>query len=608
MGGKGSGFTREKRLVDKQLGRNIKHLVLPAGDDYIIPNYSGVGNELKEGLATDLGTEGSVLFLNSTGNITEDNFNLFWNDATNELQPNLLKITSDGTQASPALKFNDTNTGFFKSGDSVRFSLNNSTKMTIDATGLLVIGTVQGVTQAEFDTLTDNSMADALHRHSELSVPDGDPDRVLTIDGSAVTTINTLVPSSLTTNLLGYWKLDGDSTDEIGSVDGTDADITYSDANGIINNGAGFNGSTSEINFGNNLDAGSGAYSVMAWFKSSDNAVDVIIAKSNAGFNPSWRLATWDDGKIRGEFRLSSSRDQVISANDMTDGNWHMAVMTRPASGGNVSLYIDDETVVTIANSSFNTTNSFNLKIGEDDNGNFDFNGAIDEVAIWDKELSSAEVAELYNSGVGNQHPFSSLLAEKVTITTDGVGIGTTSPDTQLQVVGDLKVGDDNTNYLEVSTTGDLTFVGTAGLPFAEIYARDNTTTTSTSTTKAQILIFDTNGESNNMTPDHAQDHITVVKAGKYKIDASISIKNSSGAAHVISLEMYKNNGTGVFNNIHAGRTLGTSTDVGNLTMSGLVDLAVNDTIEFWITSDSASARTVTVEDIDFCAIQIGGT
>ena len=93
-----------------------------------------------------------------------------------------------------------------------------------------------------------------------------------------------------------------------------------------------------------------------------------------------------------------------------------------------------------------------------------------------------------------------------------------------------------------------------------------------------------------------------------YKIDTSISIKNSSGSAHVISVEMYKNNGTVVFNNIHAGRNLGTGADVGNLTMSGIVDLAVNDTIEIWITSDSASARTVTVEDISFSAIHIGGT
>ena len=119
---------------------------------------------------------------------------------------------------------------------------------------------------------------------------------------------------------------------------------------------------------------------------------------------------------------------------------------------------------------------------------------------------------------------------------TGKVGINTATPDAKLQVVGDTKFGDDNTNYVTTDATGDMVFVGGAGLPFAEIYARDNTATTSTSTTKTQVLIFDTNGEFNNMTPDHAQDHITVTKAGKYKIDTSISIKNSSGSAHVISV------------------------------------------------------------------------
>ena len=42
------------------------------------------------------------------------------------------------------------------------------------------------------------------------------------------------------------------------------------------------------------------------------------------------------------------------------------------------------------------------------------------------------------------------------------VGIGTATPDTKLQVVGDFKVGDDDTNYTTVSTTGDLSFVGSA--------------------------------------------------------------------------------------------------------------------------------------------------
>ena len=39
-------------------------------------------------------------------------------------------------------------------------------------------------TGAELETLTDNSMADSLHRHSELSASDGTPDQALTVDAN----------------------------------------------------------------------------------------------------------------------------------------------------------------------------------------------------------------------------------------------------------------------------------------------------------------------------------------------------------------------------------------------------------------------------------------
>jgi hypothetical protein len=52
---------------------------------------------------------------------------------------------------------------------------------------------------------------------------------------------------------------------------------------------------------------------------------------------------------------------------------------------------------------------------------------------------------------------------EQFSIDTSGnVGIGTVSPDTKLQVVGAVKIGDDNTNYTNFDTTGHQTMVGTA--------------------------------------------------------------------------------------------------------------------------------------------------
>lgn len=51
-------------------------------------------------------------------------------------------------------------------------------------------------TGAELDTLTDDSMADALHRHSELSASDGTPDACLAVDASGVVTISTDAPGA----------------------------------------------------------------------------------------------------------------------------------------------------------------------------------------------------------------------------------------------------------------------------------------------------------------------------------------------------------------------------------------------------------------------------
>ena len=45
-----------KTLVDRQLGRNIKHQVLPAGDGFIIPNSSGVEDFNRENGMVDWNT------------------------------------------------------------------------------------------------------------------------------------------------------------------------------------------------------------------------------------------------------------------------------------------------------------------------------------------------------------------------------------------------------------------------------------------------------------------------------------------------------------------------------------------------------------------------
>ncbi len=75
-------------------------------------------------------------------------------------------------------------------------------------------------------------------------------------------------------------------------------------------------------------------------------------------------------------------------------------------------------------------------------------------------------------------------------------GIGTITPDTKLQVVGDTKFGDDNTNYVTTSATGDMSFVGSAGF-YPRLLRQDAQPANGTGLTQIddeeQIIWIDTN-------------------------------------------------------------------------------------------------------------------
>ncbi len=79
---------------------------------------------------------------------------------------------------------------------------------------VLTTGNVQGVTQAEFNTLTDNSIANALHRHSELVASDGTPDPALSVDASGNVGIGTTSPD-YDLEVVGSFRADAFKTDEV---------------------------------------------------------------------------------------------------------------------------------------------------------------------------------------------------------------------------------------------------------------------------------------------------------------------------------------------------------------------------------------------------------
>jgi hypothetical protein len=185
-----------------------------------------------------------------------------------------------------------------------------------------------------------------------------------------------------------------------------------------------------------------------------------------------------------------------------------------------------------------------------------------------------------------------------------------TSPDGSETLTESFRVKQDQTvlfkNDVVYSTSG-------SGLPYGEIYANDAgedvVINTAGVANKKQVTAFDTDGVSNNMTPDHTNDHITITNAGIYFCSISLHVDSQAGSAATFGFALYKNNGATQFANVHGHRDLpaGAGGNSGSLSMSGLIDLAVNDTIELWAWNED-NTQDVTVDDVTLSLMMQGGT
>lgn len=216
---------------------------------------------------------------------------------------------------------------------------------------------------------------------------------------------------ALTDNLLAYWKLDGNSNDSISSNNGSDTNITYSAGNGKINQGAGFNGTNSEIICNDPIGAIS-AFSLALWFNASaiDGTNWTVISSGNTS-DEDWSLG-WSSSRPYFLLQDSNSTSHwVISNTAPSTGSWYHIGLSW-SSGNIMKVYLNGslENNFNSSNPTWTGTlkNSFStsaLRIGRLRTGYY--KGALDEIGIWNRELSSTEFASLYNSGNGNQYPFS---------------------------------------------------------------------------------------------------------------------------------------------------------------------------------------------------------
>lgn len=211
-------------------------------------------------------------------------------------------------------------------------------------------------------------------------------------------------------------KLDGNANDVLGAANGTSTNITYSNGNGIINNGAGF-AATGNIAMSATPVLGSTttSRSFSFWIKTSTAGIIWIMTQQVAS-NFHSLFDIFVDGSNRVGFSCNPTNtggDQLVCASTATinSGTFRHVVITYDGSKSTsgVIFYIDGSTSTTVSvvnNMTTSTVTIDEFRLGDRGGAGSPFTGALDEFYIFSGVITAGDVTTLYNGGAGLQYPF----------------------------------------------------------------------------------------------------------------------------------------------------------------------------------------------------------
>jgi len=155
--------------------------------------------------------------------------------------------------------------------------------------------------------------------------------------------------------------------------------------------------------------------SACVWFKyNSSGATYTLLARRASSTNRQWTVASDSiTNKLKVNFYDggSSAVGTLISDIIYSNNAWHHLCFTQ--NGNTAKLYIDGSLKDTDTTAGKSSDSQF-LEIGSYNNGaSGKFVGLLDEVSLWEREITSAEVVSLYASGnpsTPQQYPYTTTL------------------------------------------------------------------------------------------------------------------------------------------------------------------------------------------------------
>ncbi|MBN2130498.1 MAG: LamG domain-containing protein, partial [Sedimentisphaerales bacterium] len=193
---------------------------------------------------------------------------------------------------------------------------------------------------------------------------------------------------------LGHWPFDGHVNDVAGSANGTFFGGVPDYANGRIDRAIRFDGADDYVQvMVDNLEA----YTITAWVMPDRvEPASIVTRTSPSGTTTHWshqmRIA------VSGEFEhyvWDGAEQRALGTTQVEAGNWYFVAVSA-TNNGPVRLYVDAREEGTAGAVGTMWTEGDRYDIGSNSGGGFGwFPGIIDDVRIYDEELTEAELATM---------------------------------------------------------------------------------------------------------------------------------------------------------------------------------------------------------------------
>jgi sialidase-1 len=152
-----------------------------------------------------------------------------------------------------------------------------------------------------------------------------------------------------------------------------------------------------QLPYAESLAVGAGDFTAMAWIKYGASTANQAIFWGYGinEFSQFWLRAEPGDSRIRGLITTGGNTAAVATTKAYNDNAWHHVALQRKT--GTLSIWVDGAQVASVAapTGSVSPGRPFKLYVGQRLDGAHHFDGSLDEVRIYRRALSAAEIGSI---------------------------------------------------------------------------------------------------------------------------------------------------------------------------------------------------------------------